>query len=271
MLARRIRRRTRSQPMSHLQLQEESHGGVRVTLSRSDRRNAISLALWRDLRETFVRLASEKHVRSVVLTGAGEHFSGGADIGEFERERGDAATGAVYSQTVDTCVTALMALPQPSIAAVSGYCLGGGCSLAMACDFRLAAADAVFGIPAARLGIVYSVTDTRNLVSLVGVARGRRMLFTAERVQATRAVEWGLADELTDGDPLEAAATLVARLHESAPLSLAGAKRTLAQLAEGVPDPSELAGLQRAALDSSDYREGVRAFLERRKAVFTGC
>ena len=257
--------------MSHLQLQDDSHGGIRVTLSRADRRNAVSLALWRDLRDTFERLAAERRVRSVVLTGAGGHFSGGADIGEFERERGDADTGALYSLTVEACVSALMALPQPSIAAVSGYCLGGGCSLAMACDFRIAAADAVFGIPAARLGIIYSVTDTRNLVALVGVAHARRMLFTAERVEAARAVAWGLVDETAEGDPLIAADQLGARLRESAPLALAGAKRTLAQLACGVPDATELARLQRAALESADYREGVRAFLEHRKPVFTGC
>ena len=268
MLAVRGTLRRLATPMQELITEDDEAGAVRVTLSRPERRNAISLAMWGSLRDVLTRLGAERRVRSVLLTGAGEHFSAGADIAEFERERGDAERGARYSAEVDACVRALMALPQPSIAAVRGFCLGGGCSLAMGCDFRVAGADAVFGIPAARLGIVYSLTDTRNLAALVGVPRARRMLYTAERVDAARAAAIGLVDELAEDDLLAAARSLAARLHDSAPMSITGAKRTLAALAGA--DTAALAALQRAALDSDDYREGVRAFLERRKPEFTG-
>ena len=255
--------------MKDISVEDDEAGTLRVTLTRPQRRNAISLAMWGALGELFTRLAGERHVRAVLVTGAGDHFSAGADIAEFERERGDAEAGARYSQQVEACTRAVMALPCPSIAVVSGFCLGGGCGLAMACDFRVAGSDAVFGIPAARLGIIYSITDTRNLVSLVGMQHARELLYTGERIDAARAAEWGLVDEIAPAAPIDAARSRVARLKDSAPLSIAGAKRTLAAVAEGASGES-LRALQRQALDSDDYREGVQAFLERRKATFTG-
>ena len=256
--------------MADLKLARDAAGVLRVRLARPARRNAIPLALWRELAGRFEAVARDRDVRAVVLGGEGEHFSAGADIAEFHAERADAAAGARYSAAVEACVNALMDLPQPSIAAISGYCLGGGCSLAMACDFRVAARDAVFGIPAARLGIVYGVTDTRNLVSLVGPARARRMLFGAMRVPARVALDWGLVDELAGDDPLAAAEALAAGFRDSAPLSIAGAKQVLARVSGRPVSDDALTALQQTALQSDDYREGVSAFLERRPARFSG-
>ena len=258
--------------MSDLLIERDELGRATVTLHRPERRNAITLSLWRELADTFRSMAGESGVRSIVVTGHGGHFSGGADIAEFERERADATAGAAYSEAVSDCVRALMAMPQPTLAAIAGYCLGGGCALAMACDFRLAAVDAKFGIPAARLGIIYSAQDTRNLVALVGLAQARHILFSGERFDAERALAIGFIDRIAESGMLESALSFVGAIGRNAPLSIAGAKATLGIIVHGgqVTHTADLSAMQRQALDSSDYREGVLAFLQKREPQFHG-
>src|SRR5438876_9060428 len=165
-----------------------------VTLNRPARRNAVTIEVWRELARIFVGLGEDPEVRAIVLTGAEGHFCAGADISEFGASRKDAGDVTAYERDVDGCTEALMAVPKPTIAAVSGYCLGGGCALAMGCDFRMAHRSARFGIPAARLGTVYGVLDSRNLVNLVGLPRAKEILFGGRQFDAAEALAIGFVD-----------------------------------------------------------------------------
>jgi enoyl-CoA hydratase/carnithine racemase len=253
-------------------VRREPPGIAWVVLDRPARRNAVTASMWRTLGAIFTELGASDDVRVIVLTGSGEHFCAGADIAEF----GDVRTGPdatrAYEREVDACEAAIAASPRPTIAAIRGYCLGGGCGLALACDFRLADRTARFGIPAARLGIVYGVQECRNVLNVVGLANAKRILFTGQRFDAAAAAGMGLVDEVVDGSLEDAARAFATTLAENAPLSIAGAKRILTALAHGAVEEQalEIAAAIERANESQDYREGVRAFLEKRRPLFTG-
>jgi enoyl-CoA hydratase/carnithine racemase len=242
---------------------------VTLTFNRPQRRNALTLAMWRELRRLADGLGADGEVRAVILTGAGEHFCAGADIGEFASNRADPAQTKAYDDAVDAACAALAGVPKPVIAAISGFCLGGGAGVALACDFRIAAGDARFGIPAARLGIVYGLAETRSLLATVGLPRAKRLLFGAERIDAAEARRIGLVDEIA-ADPRAHAHEMAAKMAENAPLSIAGAKAILTGLAAGTLAPEEAHRLSGRASESEDYREGRTAFLEKRAPVFRG-
>lgn len=258
--------------MSDITVTTDSSPVAVVRLNRPHRRNAVTLEMWRELRQVFGGLAEAPGVRAIVLAGSGEHFCAGADIAEFGTARGSSTEAAAYERDVDRCTEALMALPKPTVAAIGGFCLGGGCGLAMACDFRFADASARFGIPAARLGIVYGALDSRNLLGLVGLARAKEILFGGRQFDAAQALRIGFIDRLVEGAVELEAIEFAAGLGENAPLSIAGAKLILNALAAGGAErrAAEIeAALERAAA-SQDYQEGVRAFLEKRRPLFTG-
>jgi enoyl-CoA hydratase/carnithine racemase len=243
-----------------------------VTISCPARRNACDLAAWRDLATAFTALGRDPTVRLVILTGAAGHFCAGADISEFAATRADSAAGNAYEHVVEACYDAIAALPQPSIAAISGACVGGGCALAMSCDFRVARADARFGIPAAKLGAVYTIRECNLLISLVGLAHAKRILYGGALMDAAVAARIGLVDQRVDGDPVDAAITFADAMIGNAPLSIAGAKLVLQASARGTleHDAPAIQALIDRAFDSDDYKEGGRAFLEKRRPNFSG-
>jgi enoyl-CoA hydratase/carnithine racemase len=156
----------------------ERHDGIAsVVLNRPTVRNAVTLAMWRNLAEIFSSFVDDHEVRGVVITGAGKDFSVGADIPEFESIRDDKQQSALYEVAVDACSGAIAALRKPVVAAISGYCLGGGCHLALACDFRFGDRTATVGIPSAKLSIVYGVNSPTFAGTYRGVEREADPLF----------------------------------------------------------------------------------------------
>lgn len=257
--------------MSEMIKIEMSDGISRVILNRPQVKNAVTLAMWRELAEIFSSFASDPEVRGVVLKGAGKDFSVGADISEFEKIRDDRQQSAAYELAVDACSAAIASLGKPVIAVISGYCLGGGCHLALACDFRFGDRTATLGIPSARLSIVYGVNSVKRLLALTGVSNAKRILYSADHYQAEQARSMGLIDELHEDAALEAEKFLQ-RLTSNAPLSIAGAKFMLSGLSMGA-GALDLAAAHRlidAASDSEDFKEGRRAFAEKRAPRFRG-
>lgn len=242
-----------------------------VTLNRPDRHNALNLAMWRELASIFEGLDSEAGIRVVILGGAGKSFCAGADITEFGASRSAPEDVDAYQEAVDTCINAITAISKPTIAAVTGYCLGGGCGLATACDFRLADQTAQFGVPAAKLSIVYGIRETENLLALVGLATAKRILFKAERLDAAAAQAAGLVDEVA-GEVTTLADAWATAFSSLAPLSIAGAKYLLNNLAKsgGGVDPGLAQAFMRKASLSEDYAEGKLAFAEKRAPRFKG-
>jgi enoyl-CoA hydratase/carnithine racemase len=244
-----------------------------IVLNRPEKRNAITIEMWRDLPGVLSGLESDQDVRVVVVRGAGdEAFASGADISEFERVRGDARAARTYSATVGSAEHGLADFPRPTIAMISGFCVGGGLELALACDVRWASRASRFGITAARLGIVYSLAATRRLASVVGPSHARDLLFSGRLVDAEGALAMGLVNHVCAPAALEEETYAYARLlAQQAPLSQRGAKMMLQHLlGEGGMAESDLSAVIERAYDSADYREGVRAFLEKRAPRFHG-
>jgi len=232
-----------------------------VSLNRPAVRNAVTLIMWRELADIFSSFVSDDDVRAVVLTSSGADFCVGADVSEFGRIRENRDQSAAYEVSVDACTAAIADIAKPVIAAISGYCLGGGCHLALACDFRFAGPTAQLGIPSAKLSIVYGVKSVQRLLATAGLANAKRMLYSGERYDAARARSMGLVDEISD-DAKAAAVTFATTLAGNAPLSIAGAKFMLSGLSmgEGTLDVAAAQRLIDAAADSEDFREGWRAF-----------
>lgn len=253
-----------------LELHVEDHIAT-ITLARPEKRNAMTLDMWRDLARLAERLDGRDDVRAVVLTGSHDSFCAGADIAEFDELRHDTAQVLAYDAIYEAGCRALETLGKPVIAAINGYCMGGGCNLALACDIRLAVPHATFAIPAARLSVVYGAAGTRRLLNLVGPGRARRMLFTGARIGAPDALSAGLIDEVHD-NVHEAARQCAVTMTAVAPLSIRGAKAILAELetvSENHCGRVAEAAIRRAA-NSADYVEARMAFREKRAPRFCG-
>ena len=250
----------------------EEGGVATITLNRPAKRNAVSLGMWRRLGELVPELAQRDGVRVLILTGAGRHFCAGADISEFATARADATSGRIYEVANEAATTALRDCRKPTIAAVSGYGMGGGCALALACDLRVGDATTRMGVPAARLGVVYGELDCALLLRQLGLANAKRVLLTGRAFDAGECAATGLLDIVSASQALAAARVLADEIASNAPLSLLGSKLVLDALAGGTiaSRRAEIAAVIEGAMNSADYREGARAFLEKRKPVFEG-
>ncbi|MFF8837214.1 enoyl-CoA hydratase/isomerase family protein [Streptomyces sp. NPDC015130] len=241
------------------QLKDSVTDGIAtVVIANPAKRNAMSAAMWRALPGVLVRLAADPAVRALVLTGEGDTFCAGADISTL-REPGDEQQSlAVRAEE------ALAAFPKPTLAAVRGFCVGGGSQLAAACDLRFAEEGARFGITPSKLGIVYPSSSTRRLTALVGPSTAKYLLFSGELMDTERALRTGFVDEVHPAGELDKRVAEFTRLLVSRSLLTQAAAK---EFADGRTDRD--AHWAEQARGSGDTAEGVAAFLERRAPRFT--
>jgi len=246
-----------------------------VTLNRPEQRNAISYDMWMRLPALFAELDSDEAIRAVLLTGAGEKaFSAGADIKDFEETRSTPDRARNYRQAVNDACDALNALSKPTIAAIRGYCLGGGLELALYADVRIASVDAQFGLPAAKRGIGVSHGHIDRLLRLAGPGDTAYLMLTGRMIPAERALASGVVSVVVDADALmEEARALAGEIASLSPVSHRTHKQVIRDLLEfGAADrvPEErLRALDRVEA-SEDFLEGVRSFREKRPPNFPG-
>ena len=258
-----------------LLLDEPTDGVARLTLNNPDKRNPLDHEVLDALAGALPELDRGIEVRCVVITGTGRAFSAGYDIGSIPDESFSRDAEALVAHPFHAAMEAVSAHPDPVIAAINGHCLGGGLELAVRCDLRVCAAGAKLGMPPARLGLVYGHTGLRRFIDVIGVARTKELFLTGRTVEGPRAEEIGLvhgviADDELPGTALELAEAIAA----NAPISMRGNKRAIETLAAfpRLTDEQEreLVELRRACFASEDFREGVRAFAERRRPRWTG-
>ncbi|MFE8955862.1 enoyl-CoA hydratase/isomerase family protein [Streptomyces althioticus] len=229
-----------------------------VVIRHPAKRNAMTAAMWAALPPLLGTLAEDPAVRVLVLTGDGGTFCAGADISTLQGSPLEAQRLAVAAEE------ALAAFPKPTLAAVRGHCVGGGAQLAAACDLRFAEEGALFGVTPAKLGIVYPSSATRRLVSLVGPATAKYLLFSGELIGTERALRTGLVDEVLPAGALDGRVTEFTRVLASRSLLTQAAAKEFADGRTGRDDH-----WHKAAAAGEDTAEGVAAFLERRAPRFT--
>ncbi len=245
-----------------------------VTFNNPEKRNALSLAMWQRMDETLAAFATDADLRVVVLTGAGDKaFASGADISKFASERATAEAAAIYNETVDRVCERLYAFPKPTIAMVNGFCMGGGLAIAVSCDMRVASTNAVFALPAAKLGLGYGYAGLRRCIETIGPAATKEIFFTARRFGCDEALRWGLLNRAVAPEALaETVLEIATTIADNAPLTVAAVKRIAVEILKD-PAARDMAACEEmvaACFASDDYKEGRTAFLEKRKPRFRG-
>jgi len=254
-----------------VQVERGVAGSVWVTIDRPQAKNALSRAVNLELMRLAFALGEDASVRAVILTGRGDAFSAGADL--KERRGVSAEDSGPYIDAISGAIRAWADMPRPTVALMNGVAFGGGLELALACDFRIAAAGATMGLSEVRLGIMPGAGGTQRLPRLIGVAAAKELVLTGRRIDADRALAIGLVGRVVPAGELRAAAEeLAAELGQCAPLSVAQAKRAIDR---GIDQPIDQAlATERECYDvtlfSADRNEGLAAFADKRPPRFTG-
>jgi len=245
-----------------------------IVFDQPAKMNAINGAMWRALPAAVARFDRNPEVRCIALRGSGtEAFAAGADISEFEQLRDGQAAVGEYDGLRDQALHAIQDSRKPSVAMIHGFCMGGGLELALACDLRYCSSSAQFAIPAAKLGLAYNVEGHKRLLETVGHARAREIMFLGRRYGADEALAMGLVQRVLPDAELEAYVDgVIATLVENAPLAIANSKTILEEYVKsaGAPDAARMREAMRRCAESEDYKEGRRAFMEKRKPRFSG-
>jgi enoyl-CoA hydratase/carnithine racemase len=247
---------------------------LHIRFNNPARHNALSVDMWEAVPALLRQAEVDDRVRLVVFSGAGEKsFVSGADISQFEDLR--AARDAVtrYEQLAENALMSIYRFSKPTLACIRGYCIGGGVNVAISCDIRIASSDSVFSIPAARLGLGYRYSAMKNLVDLIGPGAAKDLFFTARKIDAVEAKALGLISRLCAPEQLSVLLDeYSAALAANAPLTVRAGKAITTEILKPSPelDLALCQSLIRGCFDSADYAEGRRAFMEKRKPVFTG-
>ncbi|HEX8332528.1 MAG TPA: enoyl-CoA hydratase-related protein [Segetibacter sp.] len=240
-----------------------------ITINRPDKLNALNQQVMNDLKEVFEEVYKNDEIRSVIITGAGQKgFVAGADISEFvglsvDEGKNLATKGQDIFQRIESC-------PKPVVAAVNGFALGGGCELAMACHFRIASENAKFGQPEVNLGLIPGYGGTQRLVQLIGKGRAIEMLISANMIDANTALQFGLVNYVVPQDQLlEKAKSILSVVNSKAPLAVSKCIEAANAVFSNDGYATEIAGFGNC-FSTEDMKEGTGAFLEKRKANFSG-
>jgi enoyl-CoA hydratase/carnithine racemase len=248
---------------------------ARLRISNPDRRNALDHEILDSIAEVLPQLDRGIETRCVVLTGAPPVFSAGYDIAGIPEESFERDAEALVAHPFHAAMEAISKHPWPTLAAINGHCLGGGLELAITCDLRISAAGAKLGMPPAKLGLIYGHTGLRKFLDVVGLPRTKELFLTGRNFDAVRAEEFGLVNEVVSDDRLEReAVALAAAIAENAPLSMRGNKHAIDLLNQSpvLTEQQEagLIALRESCFSSADFREGIRAFAEKRRPEWTG-
>ena len=243
-----------------------------LTFNNPERHNAMSLDMWRAASTVLEQFEQDPAVRVIVLTGAGgKAFVSGADISKFESERATLDAVVEYNAVVDRFAQVLGECSKPTIAMIRGYCVGGGVGIAVNCDLRIANDAARFAVPAAKLGLGYGYANVRRIMDLVGPQFVTEMLLTARQFDAADAARAGLVNHVVPDAEIESTVREMAEtIAGNAPLTIRAIRKIIRELRRDEPDIAACDALVKQCFESADYREGRKAFMEKRKPVFRG-
>jgi enoyl-CoA hydratase len=245
-----------------------------ITFNNPEKHNAVSIEMWDALEKILDEFRSSKDIRVIVLNGAGgKSFVSGADISKFDKERSSKEAVLSYNKRTQKVYELLETFPKPTIAMIDGYCIGGGLNLAVCCDIRICSEKSKFAMPAAKLSLGYPFSSIKRLFDVMGPGMAKHFMFTAEKISASEALACGLVQKLVSEENIETYVRDYAlTISHNAPLTIKAMKQIGIEILKN-PDERDLLlceQLASACFDSEDYKEGRKAFMEKRKPNFKG-